>query len=267
MIERRCDGRGLEPGGREPLVADLLDEDGRRLVAIPVGDVEPHQDVVGLRVERNPVPGMLVRGEDHLERAALADLEIREAPLGEDAVLVELHLAFRRRQDELAEIAGVQAQPVGRARVDLGAEVVIVGVGAAPLDDVVVVAVEGRELGVLEVEEPLEGVGREAPEMAIALGAGVRVGGEIVGEDALAHPLEPPAEVAPGLAADEARAARAVLPTRVARAVLPARVAHSAENGPLPICSRTVTTGGFVKLRRCQLAPSTTSVCPEMKRA
>ena len=94
--------------------------------------------------------------------------------------------------------------------------------------------------------------------MAIALGAGVRVGGEVVGEDALAHPLEPPAEVAPGLAVDDAR---------VARALLPSRVAHSAENGPLPICSRTVTTGGFVKLRRCQLAPSTTSVCPEMKRA
>ncbi len=38
-------------------------------------------------------------------------------------------------------------------------------------------------------------------------------------------------------------------------------------NGPRPICSRTVTTGGFVIDRRCQFAPSTTSVCPEMKRA
>ena len=41
----------------------------------------------------------------------------------------------------------------------------------------------------------------------------------------------------------------------------------SGSNGPRPIWSRTVTTGGFVSVRRCQLAPSTTSVWPEMKRA
>ncbi len=41
----------------------------------------------------------------------------------------------------------------------------------------------------------------------------------------------------------------------------------SSANGPRPICSRMVTTGGFVIERRCQFAPSTTSVCPEMKRA
>ena len=40
-----------------------------------------------------------------------------------------------------------------------------------------------------------------------------------------------------------------------------------ASNGPLPIWSRTVTTGGLVSDRRCQFAPSTTSVCPEMNRA
>ena len=34
----------------------------------------------------------------------------------------------------------------------------------------------------------------------------------------------------------------------------------SAPNGPRPIWSRTVTTGGFVRVRRCQFAPSTTSV-------
>jgi hypothetical protein len=38
------------------------------------------------------------------------------------------------------------------------------------------------------------------------------------------------------------------------------------EKGPLPICSRTVVTGGLVSVRRCQLAPSTTSACPEMNR-
>jgi hypothetical protein len=38
-------------------------------------------------------------------------------------------------------------------------------------------------------------------------------------------------------------------------------------NGPFPIWSRTLTTGGFVSERRCQFAPSTTRVCPEMKRA
>ena len=37
--------------------------------------------------------------------------------------------------------------------------------------------------------------------------------------------------------------------------------------GPLPIWSRTVTTSGLVRLRRCQLAPSTTRVWPEMNRA
>ena len=41
----------------------------------------------------------------------------------------------------------------------------------------------------------------------------------------------------------------------------------SGSNGGRPIWSRTVTTGGLVRLRRCQLAPSTTSTCPEMKRA
>ena len=41
----------------------------------------------------------------------------------------------------------------------------------------------------------------------------------------------------------------------------------SGSNGPRPIWSRIVTTVGLVMLRRCQLAPSTTSVCPEMKRA
>ena len=40
-----------------------------------------------------------------------------------------------------------------------------------------------------------------------------------------------------------------------------------ASNGPRPIWSRTVTTGGLVSERRCQFAPSTTSVWPEMKRA
>ena len=35
----------------------------------------------------------------------------------------------------------------------------------------------------------------------------------------------------------------------------------------LPIWSRTVWTGGLVRRRRCQLAPSTTRVCPEMNRA
>jgi len=34
----------------------------------------------------------------------------------------------------------------------------------------------------------------------------------------------------------------------------------SSVNGPRPICSRIVTTGGFVIDRRCQFAPSTTSV-------
>ena len=38
-------------------------------------------------------------------------------------------------------------------------------------------------------------------------------------------------------------------------------------NGPLPIWSRMLITGGFVIDRRCQFAPSTTRVCPEMKRA
>ncbi|MBM4269427.1 MAG: hypothetical protein FJ144_22940 [Deltaproteobacteria bacterium] len=42
--------------------------------------------------------------------------------------------------------------------------------------------------------------------------------------------------------------------------------AHFASNGPLPICSRIGTTVGFVIERRCQFAPSTTSVWPEMKR-
>ena len=36
---------------------------------------------------------------------------------------------------------------------------------------------------------------------------------------------------------------------------------------PLPIWSRTVTTAGFVRLRRCQFAPSTTRVWPEMNLA
>ena len=48
-------------------------------------------------------------------------------------------------------------------------------------------------------------------------------------------------------------------------------VAHGLQppgsNGPLPICSRTGTTGGLVSERRCQLAPSTTRVWPVMKRA
>src|SRR5439155_22093363 len=38
-------------------------------------------------------------------------------------------------------------------------------------------------------------------------------------------------------------------------------------NGPLPIWSRAVTTGGGVRKRRSQLAPSTTRVWPAMKRA
>ena len=46
-----------------------------------------------------------------------------------------------------------------------------------------------------------------------------------------------------------------------------ARTARHPSNGPLPIWSRTVTTGGLVRERRCQFAPSTTSVWPEMKRA
>ena len=36
----------------------------------------------------------------------------------------------------------------------------------------------------------------------------------------------------------------------------------SSANAPRPICSRMVTTGGFVIERRCQFAPSTTSVWP-----
>ena len=39
-----------------------------------------------------------------------------------------------------------------------------------------------------------------------------------------------------------------------------------ASKGPRPSWSRTVTTGGLVIERRNQLAPSTTSVCPEMNR-
>jgi probable F420-dependent oxidoreductase len=46
-----------------------------------------------------------------------------------------------------------------------------------------------------------------------------------------------------------------------------ARGAQVLPNGPRPICSRTGTTVGLVSERRCQLAPSTTSVCPLMKRA
>ena len=47
-----------------------------------------------------------------------------------------------------------------------------------------------------------------------------------------------------------------------------ARAPHGlGSKGPLPIWSRTVTTGGLVSERRCQLAPSTTSVWPEMNRA
>ena len=38
----------------------------------------------------------------------------------------------------------------------------------------------------------------------------------------------------------------------------------SAPKGGLPICDRIVSTGGFVSARRCQFAPSTTSVWPEM---
>ena len=38
-------------------------------------------------------------------------------------------------------------------------------------------------------------------------------------------------------------------------------------NGPLPIWSRTVVTGGVGRGRRCQLAPSTTRVWPLMNRA
>ena len=38
-------------------------------------------------------------------------------------------------------------------------------------------------------------------------------------------------------------------------------------NGPRPICSRTGTTVGLVSERRCQLAPSTTRVCPLTNRA
>ena len=43
--------------------------------------------------------------------------------------------------------------------------------------------------------------------------------------------------------------------------------AGAGSNGPRPIWSRTVITVGFVKVRRCQLAPSTTRVCPEMNLA
>ena len=51
-----------------------------------------------------------------------------------------------------ADPGRVERDAVGAARVDLGAQVVVVGVGSAPLDDVVVVAVEGGELGVVEVD-------------------------------------------------------------------------------------------------------------------
>ena len=41
-----------------------------------------------------------------------------------------------------------------------------------------------------------------------------------------------------------------------------APIGSGGRTGPLPIWSRTVTTGGLVSERRCQLAPSTTSVWP-----
>ena len=44
-------------------------------------------------------------------------------------------------------------------------------------------------------------------------------------------------------------------------------LAGAGSNGPRPIWSRTVTTGALVSVRRCQFAPSTARVCPEMKRA
>jgi acyl-CoA reductase-like NAD-dependent aldehyde dehydrogenase len=44
-------------------------------------------------------------------------------------------------------------------------------------------------------------------------------------------------------------------------------VGGSAVKGPRPICSRTGTTVSFVRVLRCQLAPSTTRVWPLMKPA
>ena len=81
----------------------------------------------------------------------------------------------------------------------------------------------------------------------------------------VAEVLGPPGrgELAPivvGEPVQPQRHAVSVLGDRRRDADVAPAVQASSENGPRPIWSRIVTTGGFVIDRRCQFAPSTTSV-------
>ena len=142
--------------------------------------------------------------EPELETAVARERQLIERALAEHAVLAELHVALVQREDRLAQAARV-ARPdaIGELRIDVRAQVDVVGVGAAPLVPRVLMAHEAREARVARLDLLLHGVDEPARDRAVALAARARVGREPLALEPLADRLEPAAERAPRGAVDQ----------------------------------------------------------------
>ena len=200
VIEHLRDPLGGERRGGEPLRVEALDHEGRRFAWLPVEVVVAHVHEGGVRIQREPVAGLLVGAQQDLEVVARTETELRRVHLGRDVGASALGRAQLDLQHELLAGAHASRDAIRAVARDRGAARNLIDVGTAPPIDRVATAEERGMSGI----GVADGVGEPARhlvrDVTHTLGAVARVAGEVLREDPIAHGRDPFAERAPGRA-------------------------------------------------------------------